>query len=220
MPGERPHPVLPGRRHRRAALKHNRDVVIDARRSDMARRRRRGDDSDATLLRAAQAGDDDAMAILVGRHRPAIEAWVRRRVPDAAMVDEVVARVLERLWRLQQYDPERGTIAAWVMVLTRTAFLDVLRERRRKPTPAAPPEVEVPIEDQSDRIVTASLLTELQDRLSADHREVIHLVFTERHTMAEAAQRLGLPIGTVKSRCFYALRALRLHARELGVTDV
>lgn len=185
----------------------------------MGRRRFGDDDNDVTLLRAAQAGSDEAMAILVGRYRPTIEAWVRRRVPSPTLTDEVAVRVILRLWELDRYDPERGTVAAWVMVLTRTAFLDVLRERRRAPTPAETVDVDVAVDDETDRVVTAAVLGELQDRLSSEHREVIRLLFTERHTMPEAAARLGVPVGTVKSRCFYALRALRVHARELGVAD-
>ncbi len=173
------------------------------------------------LLLAAQVGDDDAMGVLAERYRATIEAWVRRRMPDQALVDDVVSRVMLRLWQLRdRYDPERGTMAAWVLVLTRTAFLDALRERRRAPLPVAGAEADahVAVDDESERIVTAAVLHELQGRLSAEHREVIHLVFAERHTMREVAERLGLPLGTVKSRCFYALRALRLHADELGLT--
>lgn len=173
-----------------------------------------------TLLLAAQVGDDDAMAMLAGRYRAMIETWVRRRASDPALVDDVVSQVMWRLWRLRdRYDPERGTMAAWISVLTRTAFLDVLRERRRAPTPVADVDPDVAVDDESEQIVIAAVLHELQERLSAEHREVIRLVFVERLTMREVAERLGLQLGTVKSRCFYALRALRLHAEELGLTD-
>lgn len=185
----------------------------------MVRRRHHDDSADVELLRAAHAGDDEAMEVLVGRHRPAIEAWVRRRSPDPALLDEVVGRVMLRLWQVRRYDERRGTMAAWVMVLTRTAFLDVLRQRRRDPVPTESVPSEASVVDETERIVTAAVLDDLQEHLSSNHREVVRWVFGERLTMTEAAALLELPVGTVKSRCFYALRVLRLRAEEIGLVD-
>jgi len=176
--------------------------------------------SDEALLAALGEGADDeaALAELDRRHRPAVRAWVLRRHGDEELADEVVTETMQRLWqRRDRFDPARGSAAAWVFVLARTTCADLLRARRRRPVPVAHLREPATVEDQAERIVEAAVVAQLLDRLSAEHREVIRLAFVDGLTRIEIADRLGLPLGTVKTRVFYGMRALRLAAEELGI---
>jgi RNA polymerase sigma-70 factor (ECF subfamily) len=88
--------------------------------------------------------------------------------------------------------------------------VDQVRARGRRPPEAAesPPDVAVD-GDHADRVVTSMVVVDALSRLSAEHRQVIEQVYLQGNTVAEAAEALGIPPGTVKSRSFYALRALR-----------
>lgn len=74
-------------------------------------------------------------------------------------------------------------------------------------------------DDETDRTVEAWLIAEALGRLSPVHREVLIECFYQGRSVAEAASRLGVPPGTVKSRTHYALRSLRLVLEEMGVTQ-
>jgi len=80
--------------------------------------------------------------------------------------------------------------------------------------PEPPPEV-----DEADRAVEAWTVAEALGRLSPAHRDVLVECFYQGRSVAEAAVRLGVPPGTVKSRTHYALRSLRLVLEEMGVTQ-
>lgn len=165
--------------------------------------------------------DDVALAEIDRRYRPRIQAWVQRRHADPQLADEVAGRTLTRLWEQRdRFDPTRGSTAAWVFVLARTSLADIHREQRRAPVPRseiAATEAAGRVEDEADRIVTRAVLTELLGRVSADHRTMLRLAFLEGLGHAAIAERLDLPIGTVKTRVFYGLRALRSAAEELGI---
>ncbi len=163
--------------------------------------------------------DENSLIEADRRFRGRIEAWARRRHRDPALADEIANRTVSRLWdRRDRYDPARGSASAWVFLLARTVAADVLRERRRHPTPVAELRPVASVEGEADRIVAEAVVSELLDRLSDDHRTVIRLAFIDGLTQAEIAANLDLPLGTVKTRMFYGLRSLRLLAEELGVT--
>lgn len=152
------------------------------------------------------------------RFRDRVARWALGRGVDDWLADEIAQRTMLRLWQsADRYDPTRGGLDTWVFVLARTSFFDVLRERQRAPEVRAEPG-EVSVEDEADRILTAAIAAALVERLDPSHREVIELAFAQGLSQSEIAERLGLPLGTVKSRCFYALKALRLHAEEAGLT--
>ena len=177
--------------------------------------------SDEALLAAlvGTGAPDGALAELDRRYRPKVQAWVLRRHADADLADEVAIGTLRRLWQQRhRFDPERGSAAAWVFVLARTTCADLLRARRRNPVPVARIHETPPAQCQADQIVATAVVVQLLERLSPDHREVICLAFIDGLTRSEIAARLGLPLGTVKTRAFYGMRALRLAAEELGLS--
>lgn len=145
-------------------------------------------------------------------------AW--RRLGDRRAAEETVQDTLLRAWRhASRFDPQRGTLAAWLFTIARNVTTDQLRRRGARPTEVAIAEQDVPVTDGDvDRAVEAWQLSEALQTLSAEHREAIVAVHYLGFTVRELAARSGIPPGTVKSRLYYGTRALRLRLEEQGVT--
>ena len=126
-----------------------------------------------------------------------------------------------RAWRHPDLlDPDRGSARAWLFTTARHLSIDAWRRRSSRVTEVVTDVVpESPTPDEADRAVEAWLIAEALERLSPSHREVLVECFYRGRSVADAAHRLGIPPGTVKSRTYYALRALRLVLAEMGVTQ-
>lgn len=155
-----------------------------------------------------------------------LHAYALRRLRDPRAAEEVVQDTLVRAWRhADRFDPARGTEAAWLFTIAGNLVIDRLRRRQARPVvdggvdPAdAEARMATPLDEpEVDRIIEAWQLAEAMTRLSEDHRTAIVLCHHRGHSVAEAATILGIPPGTVKSRVFYGLRALRLRLEEQGV---
>jgi RNA polymerase sigma-70 factor (ECF subfamily) len=130
---------------------------------------------------------------------------------DRAAAEDVVQEALVRAWR----HPEslangKGSVRGWLLTVVRNIVVDQVRARARRAPEVreSPPDAAVE-EDHADRIVTSMVVVDALSRLSPEHREVLEQIYLKGNTVTEAAKELGIPPGTVKSRSFYALRALR-----------
>lgn len=165
------------------------------------------------------AGFDDAVRAMHDQHAPALLAWARRRTRDPDEADEIVQETLVLAWRKHdQFDPQRGSERAWLFGIARNVAVD--RHRRNVRHLRVLPDADVdPETDDPDleRVVTSSLVLDALSTLSDDHRAVVVEVYYRGRSVREAAGRLGIPEGTVKSRCYHALRSLRteLENREV-----
>ena len=136
---------------------------------------------------------------------------------DAAHAQDVVQETFLRAWRHPQaFRPERGSPRAWLYAVARRIAIDDSRLARNRHETATGRIPDVAVADAGDDVVTHELVTAAMARLSADHRAVLREVYYRGRSVDEAAQVLGVPPGTVKSRTHYALRALRLAIEELG----
>ncbi|MFK4104200.1 sigma-70 family RNA polymerase sigma factor [Streptomyces sp. NPDC019531] len=132
------------------------------------------------------------------------------------IVQEAVARAWNHLEILQNPDEARP----WLFTVVRNLVIDHQRARRiRPPEVPAAERPETPTADQVDRMLTSQVVADALRELSAQHEEVIRLMHYSRYTVADAAEHLGVPPGTVKSRCYYAVRALRSALVSRGVLD-
>ncbi|MGH3665893.1 MAG: sigma-70 family RNA polymerase sigma factor, partial [Egibacteraceae bacterium] len=140
-----------------------------------------------------------------------------RRLPDAELAEELVQRVMTRLWRQAgRYDARRSSVRSYVFLIARATVADLYR--RRPPQRAVTPvPADLAVADELEGLLRAEAVRAALERLSPEHRQVLDLGYFAGFTQAEIAARLGLPLGTVKSRTFYALKALRLACDELGV---
>jgi RNA polymerase sigma-70 factor, ECF subfamily len=169
-------------------------------------------EDDEALLRALNEEHGDALFA----HALRLSSGDRQRAAD------LVQETLLRAWRHPEaLDPARGSVRAWLFTTARHLAIDAWRRRVARAgevvtdtLPEPPPEV-----DEADRAVEAWTVAEALGRLSEAHREVLVECFYRGRSVAEAAARLGVPPGTVKSRTHYALRSLRLVLEEMGVTQ-
>lgn len=164
-------------------------------------------DTDAELLRA-----------LHDEHAADLTAYTLRLVGgDHARAQDVVQETLLRAWRSPGLLRSSGSVRGWLFTVARNIVVDQWRSRARHPEEpwAQPPEGAG--SDRADQALQAMLVAEAVRGLSVDHRRVLLECYYRGSTAAQAAERLGIPAGTVKSRLHYALQALRLGLEELGV---
>lgn len=145
--------------------------------------------------------------------------YALRLTGDRARAEEVVQETLVRAWsRAADLDLEPGALRGWLFTVARNLVTDLRRSDAARPATVTDDHAlsVAPAVDDLERAMQSWTVAEALDRLTADHRAVLVTTFYEGHSVAEAARRLGIPPGTVKSRTYYALRALRLALEEIG----
>lgn len=159
------------------------------------------------------------MQHLHDEHGDALWRFCRRLVPnDRGRAEDVVQETLLRAWQhrtiLEGTEP---AVRAWLFTVARNIVIDQWRSpRTKRETPVA----EVPESrsgDDTDKLLLSWVVAEAITQLSPEHRAVLRECYYGGRPVAEAAARLGVPEGTVKSRTHYALRALKLALEEMGV---
>jgi RNA polymerase sigma-70 factor, ECF subfamily len=171
------------------------------------------------------ARDLRPLAALQEDYTGPLHAYALRRLGDRRAAEEVVQDTFVRAWRhADRFDPTRGSEAAWLFTIAGNLVIDRLRRRSARPVVsgtlddrAAVTAPDVVDEPAVDRIIETWQLAEAMANLSDEHRTAIVLCHHRGHSVAEAADILEVPEGTVKSRVHYGLRALRLHLEEQGV---
>jgi RNA polymerase sigma-70 factor, ECF subfamily len=164
---------------------------------------------------------EESLRALYDGHAPVLLAYALRLTEgDRARAEDIVQETLVRAWRhLDRLDEAHGPVRPWLFTVAQRLAIDAHRARKARPPEtgdamlASVPSLD-DLERSLDRIVVADAL----NSLSAEHRAVIIETYYRGRTVAEAAAVLGIPGGTVKSRTYYALRALRLALTERGVT--
>lgn len=143
-----------------------------------------------------------------------------RALGDAGAAEEAVQDTFLRAWRAaDRFDPEIASLRTWLFAIMRNVVIDLVRARASRP-PLAPGDAAPPADDGAfDRTLVAWQTEEALRRISDDHRRVLVEVYYRGRPYAEVAHDLGIPEGTVKSRVYYALRAVRLALEEMGWTD-
>lgn len=168
------------------------------------------EDSDAALVRRAGTGDgESAVRTLIDRYGRRVYAIGLRTLGDPRLAEDLVQETFVRLWRTtERFDSTRGSLASYLFTIARNAAID-LHRARRGPTEKLPVELEAGQGDPYARLVTDMALRGAMDELPEVHREVLELAYDGGLTQQEIAERLDVPLGTVKSRTFHALKALR-----------
>ncbi|MBG0828157.1 sigma-70 family RNA polymerase sigma factor [Planomonospora sp. ID67723] len=140
---------------------------------------------------------------------------------DLQWAEDVVQETLLRAWQnAGKLRRERGLLWAWLLTVARRIIIDDRRRRGVRPQevePAEPDAVSTP--DGSERSLEAMIVSEALQELSQEHREAIEHTYLRDRTIGEAAEILGIPPGTVKSRLYYGIRALRGILKEKGVAS-
>lgn len=167
----------------------------------------------------ATSSSDETDAWL-GRHRAPLVGFVLPLVNgDLQAAEDVVQETMLRGWQHStELEPERA--GSWLHAVARNIAISLYHRRRRtRPQEVPLDENTLPrADDEVDRMSDAWLLGTAVNALNPAHRAVITELFYHRKTVAEVAEMLSIPEGTVRSRCFYGLRALRAALEKQGIT--
>jgi RNA polymerase sigma-70 factor (ECF subfamily) len=191
---------------------------------------------DHGLVRAVASGSEDALSQLYDRYAGAVYATARRLTSDRGLAEDVVQETFLALWnRAEQYDPGMGSLPAWLLTIARNRTIDRLRALGRRPPTMPVSDVSLPDEGDTaalERLIAggsvvgagqpelspAAMLadTELRTSLASAlaelpdvERTVLVLAYRDDLSQSEIAERLGWPIGTVKTRTRRALLRMR-----------
>jgi RNA polymerase sigma-70 factor, ECF subfamily len=177
--------------------------------------------SDAQLMERLQ--DDatgEALRTLYRSYGGELLGFALNALGERGVAEEIVQEVFTRAWRhADRYDPERGSVRTWLYQIARHAIID-MRRRASARSSLAPGEPLLDATSGRDSIEQAMLgwqVASALERLTPEHRQMIRLAHFQGMSVREISERCELPIGTVKSRTWYALRSLRLVLEEMGV---
>lgn len=170
---------------------------------------------DVQCLLKLKDGDSLALGELYDRYTPLLYPMALRIVRTPADAEDVVQQAWVQVWRsAANYDSKRGTVAAWLLTVTRTRALDLYRslssrkraEGKVDPDPVTPPvdPTRMASQGQVGERVRSAL-----ESLPPQQRQVIEIAYFEGLSQSEIAERLGAPLGTVKSWTRQGLTRLR-----------
>ncbi|MGH7896581.1 MAG: sigma-70 family RNA polymerase sigma factor [Candidatus Binatia bacterium] len=178
---------------------------------------------DAELLSAIAAGDRDACRALYQRYAPILLGLLDRILCDRGEAEEVLQEVFLQIWKkADHFDARRGRALHWLATIARNRALDrrsTLESRRRLSAatlPEAPREEPPNPAEQANLAEEASQLHRALAAISDPQRNVLVLAYFDGLSQSEIADRLGLPLGTVKSHARIGLGKLRDILRSCG----
>jgi RNA polymerase sigma-70 factor (ECF subfamily) len=168
--------------------------------------------------RVTEDTDQAFVGALWTEHGDALLGHVRRRVGDPGRAEDIVQEVMLRAWRhADRLDTRSRSLRPWLFTVADHLATDQHRARRARPEEVGGAALERGSSpDESERTVAALDVAAALRSLTPEHRAVLLETYYHGRTVAETAAILGIPAGTVKSRAYYALRALRLFLEEHG----
>lgn len=157
------------------------------------------------------AAGEALVRLLLQEHGKALMAFAYRLTRDHAAAEDIVQETLVRAWQHPDVLANgKGSVRGWLFMVVRNLVRDKVRARALRPREV--PELETEMEvahDHARHVVDSVIVGDALHRLSGEHRAVLEQLYFAGNTGTEAARALGIPVGTVKSRSYHALRALR-----------
>ena len=178
-------------------------------------------EADIDVVQRLAAGDRDAVAELYDRHAARIMGLAIRIVRNSSDAEDVVQEVFSQAWRTApNYQPARGTVAGWLLMMARTRAIDRLRSRQARRDAADGADLDglpadvAPVSEQLIASQQAASVREAMMTLPVEQRAALELAYFEGLTQTEIAERTQTPLGTVKTRIRTALTSLRRSVRS------
>jgi RNA polymerase sigma-70 factor, ECF subfamily len=177
------------------------------------------ENSDRRLVERMKGGDDRALGQFYDRWARVVYALILQIVHDQDDADDVLEATFYQAWReAGRYAPDRGTVPTWILMIARSRALDRVRaKRRRREEPLTPSATgnldnvaaEAPSADVAEVADQRSRVAEAVRTLPAEQREVVELAYFGGLSQSEIADKIGQPLGTVKTRTRLAGQKLR-----------
>lgn len=168
------------------------------------------------LLQRIASGDQAAVAELYDETNSLVFGLAFRILGERAAAEDVVVEVYAQVWKqAQTYDAQRGTPLSWLLTVTRSRAIDALRARRRVQSAEL---LETPVDARADTpdpeeasglVERRRAVSQALESLSAEQRQVLELAYFSDLSHTEIAEKLGQPLGTVKTRIRTGLLRLR-----------
>jgi len=158
-----------------------------------------------------KASDEALIRSLYEEHGRSLLAYATRLTGDRASAEDVVQETLLRAWKhADAMVNQKGSVRGWLLTVARNIVTDRMRAKASRPTEVAETPTTGPVAgDHAENVVNSMVVLDALDHLSPEHRDVLVELYYRGRSVTEAAQVLGVPPGTVKSRSYYALRAMR-----------
>ena len=176
---------------------------------------------DAALIERIAQGDRNAMLVLFTGHQARVFRFILRMTGDKTLAEDLTSEVFLDVWRQAGKFEGRSAVSTWMLGIARFKALSVLRKR---PEEELDEETAEQIEDQADdpevalaKKDKAAVLRQCLSKLSAEHREIVDLVYYHEKSVEEVAGIVGIPEATVKTRMFYARKKLSELLKEQGI---
>ena len=177
--------------------------------------------SDEVLIGRIANGDRLAMQVLYARYHVRVFRFVVRMVRDEAVAEDLISEVFLDMWRQAGRFEGRSTVSTWMLAIARFKALSALRRRldgeldeetaSAIEDPTDDPEIALEKKDKS------AMIRKCLVGLSAEHREIIDLVYYHEKSVGEVAEIVGIPENTVKTRMFYARKRLAELLKAAGI---
>lgn len=173
--------------------------------------------SDEELVARVAAGDRDAFARIFAAYAGKVKGYLLRLGAPGAAAEDLAQDAMVAIWRrAASFDATKAKASTWIFVIARNAWIDKLRREKtelayRSVTIVSEESDEESPDEAAVRGQTEEQIAAAIASLSADQQQVVRLSFFEDRPHSEIAERLSLPLGTVKSRLRLALIKLRAH---------
>jgi RNA polymerase sigma-70 factor, ECF subfamily len=164
------------------------------------------------------SSDEELIRALYAEHAaPLLRYAVHLMSGDRQRAEDIVQETLLRAWQHPEAIAGRPA-RPWLFAVARNLAIDAYRARQSRPPEVGEAALDVlPAPDEAERALESWAIADALSSLRTEHKRVLLETYYRGKSVAEAAATLGVPAGTVKSRTFYALRALRLALEERGL---
>jgi RNA polymerase sigma-70 factor (ECF subfamily) len=168
----------------------------------------------------SRTADDALVTEMYRQYRVPLMAYVLRLTAgDRQHAEDVVQETMVRAWRqAARLDLTQPSLMPWLATVARRIVIDDRRRKSARPAETGDEMLEnSPAADTMEDLLRKMMVAEALQSLTPAHREVLNETILRDRTVNQAAEALGIPVGTVKSRVYYALKALRVVLAERGV---
>jgi RNA polymerase sigma-70 factor (ECF subfamily) len=174
---------------------------------------------EARLVAQIATGDSGAAtAELYRRYSATLYRFGLHLLGDGGLAEEMIQECFVKLWRTAGlYEPSKASVGAYLFVIARSVAADIRKRPSSRPLLPLEEAGEPPQPDDVDQLLDALIVHEAFDALKPPHALVLHLAQNAGMTQSEIARQLNLPLGTVKTRMFYGMQAMRSALAERGI---
>jgi RNA polymerase sigma-70 factor (ECF subfamily) len=175
---------------------------------------------ESELVSQLQQRNSKTFGYLYDHYAPSLYGVIYRIIGSEEMAQDILQETFVKIWNnVETYEPSKGKFFTWALNIARNTAIDKLRSKEYKNSmqhkdSLASKQVRNKSNESSQQIGEFIGLNEVLKKLRAEHRLIIDMMYFEGYTQAEVAEKLGIPLGTVKTRARAALEHLRNLLRE------